>query len=118
MPADYFLKAPANPGASADAIVYDSTDGLKNFGQKENDKGVKFNFKADQNVTVFYEDLAADGATWVPMNNGGSGDVIAANTPTLVTVEFLGKDSRVRLRTGTAPTVWHVSGRALQEQVP
>lgn len=105
---NYPLDAPANPGASADAILYDSTL----TSDYQDAKGLTASLFFDQAVTLYVEDKPRVGGSWRVFNGtpAGTGQAITASTPTQVRVPFLGPNTRVRIRTGaTPPTVWHVS---------
>jgi hypothetical protein len=110
MSIETFIPVPANPAlANTDVPWYDTGD----QGEKDGG-GVIGDLYFDQDVTLFIETAPVAGTLRV-MNNGGAGQVVAANTPTEVRVRFNGGRTKLRLRTsGTAPTVWHVNGRVVE----
>jgi hypothetical protein len=110
---DHFLPQPQNPGtANTDVTWFDTGDGGWPSYQ-----GVLGDLYFDQAVTLFVETAPIGGALRT-MNGVGAGQVIAANTPTEVKVEFLGARTKLRLRTGaTPPSVWHVNGRVTEGEI-
>jgi hypothetical protein len=119
MRGDLFVPEPTNPAlANTDVTWFDTETTSPIWRNIENAslpdmEGFIGELLFNQAVTLFVETSASATGTLHPMNNSGAGDVIPANTPTPVRVGFLGKRTRLRLRTGgTAPTLWHANGRA------
>jgi hypothetical protein len=113
---DLLIAQPNNPGTPNTPITWiDTGDGTyRDF------EGFIGEVLFDQDVTVLIRTSAqgrpdADLAT---MNNGGDGDVVPANTPTVIRVGFLGARTQIQLQTGDdAPTVFHANGRVTRGEL-
>lgn len=103
------------PGGSATVILWDSTAdpglGTTLARRRAYPKIARATVRiyCDQVVTFFADDLAKISTTWRPYNNGGAGDATTINTWFERNVLFEGDDHRLRVVTGTVPTVWEVS---------
>lgn len=63
----------------------------------------------DQPVTILFQVRHVGSATWRTINGNGSGDVVAASTPTVIDYLMLGSENRIQVVTGgTGPTVSEV----------
>jgi len=115
---DFHMVPPPNPGAGATAILLDTTikngTTLKQRGQFPAVKRVVVAAFIDQAATLFVDWLAAGSTTWRPYDPAGY--AITASTFFQKDVLLLGDDTRIRIVTGTAPTVWEVSGRQSQNR--
>jgi hypothetical protein len=113
------IAPPANPGASANTPIWNSTYGLlgtpvynvvgpyrRLFGHF---KRALVTIYADQIVTLFAQTLAAGGTTWRTFNGGGAGEATTANVLFERDVYLMGDDVQLYIATTTAPTVWEVS---------
>lgn len=113
------IAPPANPGASANTPLWNTTYGLlgtpvynvvgpyrRLFGHN---KRALVTIYADQIVTLFAQMLAAGGTTWRTFNGSGSGEATAANVLFERDIYLMGDDVQLYIATTTAPTVWEVS---------
>ena len=114
---DIYIAAPPIPAANTSAVWLDTSDGtFKDF------EGLVGDLVFDQEVTVLIKTAPEPSGGGAPdfqvMNNGGDGDVIAANTPTEVRIAFLGPNTRVEIAIGDdVPSLWHVNGRVTKDSV-
>jgi hypothetical protein len=110
---------PANPGASSQVVLYDSTGSIlfnvpgtlrrrSRFGR------LLVAIWVDQPVTFYTRCLVGqDSTTWRVYNNAGAGDTVAANVLFLRDVVLLGEETQLYIATGAVPpTVWEVSVKA------
>lgn len=110
---------PANPGASATAILWDSTYGLLGTPVLNTPgpyrrtwtqwKRATVTVWADQIVTVSAKSLASGSTTWRTFNGTGAGEATAVSTYWERDIFLLGDDQQISITTTTAPTVWEVS---------
>lgn len=110
------------PAGSATVILWDSTAGLGTGTTLKHRRlypqiaRATVRIFADQVVTLFCEDLVVGSSTWRVYNNTGSGDATTINTWFEKDVLFPGDDHRLRVTTGTVPTVWEVSVKLWTER--
>lgn len=126
------IKPPANPGASSQAVLLDSTFGLLStptFASTVSGslRRAFFAYKRaiitayiDQAAT-FYCQAAPNGAvtgttTWRTWNGGGSGEAITASTYFQRDVLLQADEQRVYIATATAPGTWEVSITLVDER--
>ncbi len=102
----------ANPGASADAILYSESADVS----VRSERRAIVNIYANQVVTVFHEIQLVAAGTWRVVNNSGSGDATTANTLFDKDYVFKAGRNRIRIAVTTAPTTWEVSGRLCTER--
>lgn len=113
------IAPPANPGASANSVLWNSTYGLlstpvynvvgpyrRTFGHF---KRALVTIFADQIVTLFAQALVSGSTTWRTFNGSGSGEATTANVLFERDVYLMGDDAQLYIATTTAPTVWEVS---------
>lgn len=119
------LASPANPGAAGTATLLDTTLGPKADGTqvtlaqrcaKLHVKRVEVCVTVDQNATFFTDWLDPTSTTWRTYNGNGAGEPITASTPFQRSVKCVGLDTRIRIVTVTAPTLWEVMGRVSRDQ--
>lgn len=116
------IGAPANPGASSSAILWDSTYGLAGGAPVLNTQGpyrrmpwaahwkrALVTITADQVVTLFARSLASGSTTWRTYNGTGSGEATTANVFFERDIYLVGDDVQLYIATTTGPTVWEVS---------
>ncbi len=119
---DFFVVAPpANPGASATAVIFDTTYGLlgtpvagtpgsyRRMPWATRWKRALVTIFADQAVTFLAKTLASGSTTWRTFNGSGSGETAVASTLFERDVYLMGDDWQLSITTGTAPTTWEVS---------
>ncbi|HVZ89625.1 MAG TPA: hypothetical protein VHG72_21870 [Polyangia bacterium] len=122
MISDTFLKPPANPGANATAVLYDST--LNETGSgispgNKSDRRAAIAAFLDQNATLKISFKTNGSTNWRPYNGtAGAGDTITANTPFTQDYLLYGDDIKIEIDTVTAPTVWEVSCRLSPGRAP
>lgn len=111
------------PGASATIILFDSTADtgtgttLARRRQWPTIKRAIVTILVDQNCTFFHDEITATStSTWDTINGSGSGETITANTLFERDCRAIGDDFRLRVTTGTQPTVWRVSVRLTTDQ--
>lgn len=103
------------PAGGATVILWDSTadpfTGTTLTRRRAHAKLVRATVKifVDQAATFYCDDLSKISTTWRTFNGGGSGEAVAANTWFERDVFLVGDDHRLRVVTGTVPTVWEVS---------
>lgn len=120
---DTVIVPPSNPGGSATATLWDSTwdvGGTKTSLTRRNayphiQRAVVTAF-IDQAATFFVDHLVPGSSTFRTTNGGGAGEAIAASTYFERDNQKLGPDMRLRIVTGTAPTVWEVSCRLCEDR--
>lgn len=113
------IAPPANPGASANTPLWNSTYGLlgtpvynvvgpyrRLFGHA---KRALVTIFADQIVTLFAQTLASGSTTWRTFNGSGAGQATTANVLSEWDIYLMGDDVQLYIATTTAPTVWEVS---------
>lgn len=113
------IAPPANPGASANVPLWNTTYGLvgtpvynvvgpyrRLFGHP---KRALVTILADQIVTLFAQTLASGSTTWRTFNGGGAGEATTANVLFERDIYLMGDDVQLYIATTTAPTVWEVS---------
>lgn len=110
------IQNPANPGASSQVVLYDSTGSalynvVGSLRRRTRYSRLLVTIWVDQPVTFYCRALVAhDSTTWRIYNNGGGGDVVAADIFFSRDVVLLGEETQLYLATGaTPPTVWEVS---------
>lgn len=103
----------ANPGASADAMLYDESGNGQDTPNRS-ERRIIVNVYANQIVTVFHELQLVAGGTWRAAN--GAGDATTSNT--LFDKDYVLKagKNRIRIAVTTAPTTWEVKGRLCTER--
>lgn len=99
---DHDLVAPAIPAANTDFYLYDP-DAVAFIPKGVSWQGLVGNLKFDQAVSIFVEEPSTDGTYRVMNGSAGAGETVLANEPYQVRINFLGKKTRVRLRTGATP---------------
>ena len=117
--ADTHLKPPANPGAAATAILLDTTavavggvlTTMTQRAKRPADRRAICCAIMDQAATFFIDVMLPGSTTWRTVNGNGSGEPIAANTFFERDVLLISDDTRIRIVTVNAPTVWEVSVR-------
>lgn len=70
----------------------------------------------DQAATFYHDSLTVGSTTWRTINGSGSGSAITASTLFEMDCLFIGDDTRLRVVTGTVPTVWEVSVRLTDDR--
>jgi len=105
MPQDYpIVNLPAFPGANGDLMLIDPDnppDGMPSLLAIA--RGCRGTVLFDQAVTLFVEEWRPATSTYVPLNNNGAGDAVAANTVWPIAVGFGGTKTRIRVRFGGTP---------------
>ena len=112
----------ANPGANADAILYDDGAGSSQAGpglpataasvstSSSGEKHIIVDIFANQIVTVFHEILLpGNTGTWRAVN--GAGDATSASTLFDKDYYLRAGRNRIRIHSTTAPTTWEAGGR-------
>ena len=111
----------ANPGANADAILYDDGAGSSQAGpglpataasvstSSSGEKHIIVNIFADQIVTVFHEIQLVPGGTFRAVN--GAGDATSASALFDKDYYLRAGRNRIRIHSTTAPTTWEAGGR-------
>ena len=110
------------PGASATVILWDSTADtgkgttLTLRRQFPHLKRALVRIFVDQQCTFFHDNLVNGSTTWRTTNGSGSGETIAASTYFERDCLLMADDTRLKVTTGTAPSVWEVSVRLIPER--
>lgn len=121
---DTFVNTPGvtnTPAGSATVILWDSTAGasgttlVRRHGWPSLRRVVVSIF-TDQAATFFADCITPNSSTWRTFNNGGAGEAVAANVLFQRDVFLFGADHRIRVVTGTVPTVWEVSVRITEDR--
>lgn len=104
------------PGAGATVVLFDTTahpgTGVTLYARKQMPqiKRATVTIEMDQAATFLTDNLASTSAsTFDTFNGGGAGEPIAANTFFERDVAFIGDDTRIRVVTVNAPSVWRVT---------
>lgn len=114
-----FIGPPPNPGATATAILWDSTYMLLGTPILNTPgpyrrmptgwKRATVTVFADQIVTVSARTLMAGSTTWRTYNGTGAGEATAVNTLWERDILLIGDDQQIIITTTTIPGVWEVS---------
>jgi hypothetical protein len=108
------IPAPANPGGSADATVYDTGAVAAKTDVRQRHRIVVAAY-VDQAATFKHKWAAPGSSNLRTMNGGGAGETITASTPFVRDVLLLPGRNQLIITTGTIPTVWEIGAELLTD---